>query len=801
MAIKIFERYGPRANPADGDYPNGSIKNESSPGTDDGTPLEKDWGNDYEGWSAALLDEAGITASGAPDTVNASQRMDAMRKIFTKAFDTVSDMQASDTLIVGQKVMVMNYTSTNESGPMFGVIVASGTGTDDGGTFIDCTGVQFKQLFNSIVNVKLYGAEGDNSTDDYNAITNCAKQHKSIYIPNATYKLSNLPDFSTGVCVKGADATFMIDTGQLTTDGAVFNSVEGLTIKGANTTDTNFTDIVSVTGSAGAWSVTATVSDVTGLSIGDFVKVSEVSPGILPPGLINSRVPRGQMNLAFFHLGTISTTGTAATISGSGANTYLASGDILIIKGEVVKINTVDSDTTFTLSKALIKDVSNIQYWYYLDNIPNGLATATGTTVTISGAFFDDFLNEGSLIAIADHGIRRVVSVDSDTTCTVDQQIEVPVGKSWGAVDFGQFHEGTWEITAISGNDVTWLNTMKTDVSIPPVKNIASGVVTKIPTSLSFTGDGVNIFSGTLTIEDVVLSGSSSGVGICVQGSQVTMAGNASVNGFSNCAKVAEGGSLIAIDQHFVNASSTGVYLLNGGDANLQGSTINGNGGIGVLETIGSAARMADSRISGNGSHGVRMEVGASTWMDFAYVEANAADGVLAVGGTLGHFVGVRAMKNLGDGISTQNGMYGRASGMIAISNAANNLIVSTGQMEATQINCIAAGIYGVNVLGGYVKLLNSGIEGSSSNASRITEIGRLDITGVHVLNHTDAINCSDESLVFGDEVGFDGNTTDVTVLFGGKVNLQNSSPFTSNVTKNTFGTSFEYVADGTAAP
>jgi hypothetical protein len=81
MAIKIFEKFAPRANPADGDYPYGSIKNESVPGAKDGTPLDAEWGNDYAGFDAALFAEAGIVPNGNPDTVIESQRVDALRKI------------------------------------------------------------------------------------------------------------------------------------------------------------------------------------------------------------------------------------------------------------------------------------------------------------------------------------------------------------------------------------------------------------------------------------------------------------------------------------------------------------------------------------------------------------------------------------------------------------------------------------------------------------------------------------------------------------------------------------------------
>ena len=83
MAIRIFNKYSPRANAPDSDYPEGSIKNETVVGANDGTPLDQDWANDYEGFTAALLDDAGVTPSGLPDTLNASDRLNALKTVIS----------------------------------------------------------------------------------------------------------------------------------------------------------------------------------------------------------------------------------------------------------------------------------------------------------------------------------------------------------------------------------------------------------------------------------------------------------------------------------------------------------------------------------------------------------------------------------------------------------------------------------------------------------------------------------------------------------------------------------------------
>ncbi len=114
MALKIFEKFDPRANPIDSNYPTGSIKNETVPGANDGTPLDADWGNDEQGFTDALLNAAGIVHSGDPDTVLVSDRFNAILSLFNKinmqVFATVADLK-NGTTIGGINATISNTTS------------------------------------------------------------------------------------------------------------------------------------------------------------------------------------------------------------------------------------------------------------------------------------------------------------------------------------------------------------------------------------------------------------------------------------------------------------------------------------------------------------------------------------------------------------------------------------------------------------------------------------------------------------------------------------------------------------------
>ena len=86
--LKIYQRYAPDAVAPTTAYPLGSIKNDSVPGADDGTPLEKDWGNNVEGFHQALMAEAALTANGTADTAIASQLLEAVKIVAASVVKT-----------------------------------------------------------------------------------------------------------------------------------------------------------------------------------------------------------------------------------------------------------------------------------------------------------------------------------------------------------------------------------------------------------------------------------------------------------------------------------------------------------------------------------------------------------------------------------------------------------------------------------------------------------------------------------------------------------------------------------------
>lgn len=130
--LKIHERYAPRANVPDSNYPLGSVKNESVPGADDGTPLEKDWGNNIEGFHQALLADAGIVANGLVERVGESQLLTAIKSSTSTTVASVIELRKIIPLKDGQTVSVAGYTALGDGCQFTAQWNASGTPYDDG---------------------------------------------------------------------------------------------------------------------------------------------------------------------------------------------------------------------------------------------------------------------------------------------------------------------------------------------------------------------------------------------------------------------------------------------------------------------------------------------------------------------------------------------------------------------------------------------------------------------------------------------------------------------------------------------
>lgn len=78
MAIRPVDEFQGQIDPVSAEYPHGKARNITAVGDGNGTPWERRIANDIFGLQQSLLEAAGITPSGVPDEVGASQYLQAM---------------------------------------------------------------------------------------------------------------------------------------------------------------------------------------------------------------------------------------------------------------------------------------------------------------------------------------------------------------------------------------------------------------------------------------------------------------------------------------------------------------------------------------------------------------------------------------------------------------------------------------------------------------------------------------------------------------------------------------------------
>lgn len=118
-------------------------------------------------------------------------------------FDNVADLQAATNLSEGVKVRTLGYYSPGDGGGNDYEIVAAGTGTDDGGSFIDLagSGSQAQGLFSDQISVKKFGATGQGVTDD------------TLFVQNAVNYAGEVASIEGGCTVLFPVGRYRIDSG------------------------------------------------------------------------------------------------------------------------------------------------------------------------------------------------------------------------------------------------------------------------------------------------------------------------------------------------------------------------------------------------------------------------------------------------------------------------------------------------------------------------------------------------------------------------------------------------------------
>lgn len=128
MALKRNEIYPGRfSNPTD-DHPQGAFKNRSAPGAQDGSYLEQQWANDWDGFFGRLLTLAGVTPNGNVDTASSSQYYDALKSLFLQRTNPFGDIKSDGTVKTALENLSLGDT-TGYVGRLLNIRVFTSSGT------------------------------------------------------------------------------------------------------------------------------------------------------------------------------------------------------------------------------------------------------------------------------------------------------------------------------------------------------------------------------------------------------------------------------------------------------------------------------------------------------------------------------------------------------------------------------------------------------------------------------------------------------------------------------------------------
>lgn len=139
MALQRDTYYPGRYSTGNAAHPQGAFKNRTTPTSQNGSYLEKDWLNDWDGFFASLLNKAGLTPNNNVDAVGASQYYSALHDVISRG-DYVTAGGTANAITLTHPTPVTSY----KDGQVFRFKV---TAANTGATTINVDGLGVKTLY------------------------------------------------------------------------------------------------------------------------------------------------------------------------------------------------------------------------------------------------------------------------------------------------------------------------------------------------------------------------------------------------------------------------------------------------------------------------------------------------------------------------------------------------------------------------------------------------------------------------------------------------------------------------------
>lgn len=158
-----------------------------------------------------------------------------------RSYESIAQMKTDTKLKEGYHVKTKGYYEANDGGNGEYIIVDDETLVDDGGSIHVLTnGLRAKLIITDSINVKVFGAKGDNETDDTLSIQNSIDVLNKAIIPEGTFIVSTLnlyqqtliKGFDKNKCIlKSKDIEYSNDTAMLYGDFTGTNGMDKVIIE------------------------------------------------------------------------------------------------------------------------------------------------------------------------------------------------------------------------------------------------------------------------------------------------------------------------------------------------------------------------------------------------------------------------------------------------------------------------------------------------------------------------------------------------------------------------------------------
>lgn len=280
---------------------------------------------------------------------------------FSRWYSTVNDMKEDTSLIDGMYAVVLGYYEANDGG-YAKYIISDDDLTPNNGSIIELSNGNYAVLCSDEINIKMFGAKGNGSDDDTQAIQNAinyTQNNKNLYFLNGTYIISQLIINTNNTCLIGKNKSKVILKSKssnsndsiikIENNGVMYSKINNITIDGNKSNNSNSIDGIKITTSSYNGDCYLEISDmiIRNLTKNGIYINGNSSLGVREMRLINNIISRCdenglELNNAtdcFFNLNTSYLNLKAGYVFNDGANKIVENKAFLNGKGDETTID------------------------------------------------------------------------------------------------------------------------------------------------------------------------------------------------------------------------------------------------------------------------------------------------------------------------------------------------------------------------------------------------------------------------------------------------------------------------------